>query len=238
MISTSRPLLACALAAAVALSGCGAAGTTGSGAGAGSTAATAESPQQFLARLEAATSEADSVSMKISGDLKRGSGRARLTDDPASSFHLNADDGSTDLIVVDGIVYARDGGDSAARWQTVPAEEATGLADGFTPSGTFHAMREGAKSVVAKGPEELQGTPTTKYELTLDTVAAGAASGVTPSPGTPDTVYSIWVGDDDLMRRVSVDLEGSTLVVDYSGWGEPVEVVAPPADQVDGATTG
>ena len=80
--TTASRLRACA---AVALSGCGATGTTGSGSGAGSSTATAESPQQFLARLEAATSEADSVSMKISGDLMRGSGKARLTDDPATA---------------------------------------------------------------------------------------------------------------------------------------------------------
>ena len=44
--------------------------------------------------------------------------------------------------------------------------------------------------------------------------------------------YSLFVGPDDLPRRISVDLGGAPTTMDYSKWGEPVNIVAPTADEL------
>lgn len=235
MKAPARLLLVPALAAALTLSACGTTATPGSSDSSASATATPSKPetaQELLTRLETAAGQAESVAMKMTGDTLRGSGEARLGSDPAASFVFDTGDSNTLLVLVDEVLYSKDGADSSARWTATPAEE-VGLVDSFTPKGMFSAMRAGAKSVTNKGPEDLQGTPTTKYELSVDTAAAEAGAGATPSPGSAEAIFTIWVDKDDLLRRISVPAEGSTVVVDYSGWGDPVEVVAPPADQVD-----
>ena len=49
----------------------------------------------------------------------------------------------------------------------------------------------------------------------------------------PDTiVYTMYVGPDDLLRRMEFDLGGVKTRVDFSQWGEPVDIEAPPADEI------
>ena len=250
--TTARLFAVPALAATLALAGCGgdaspsasspapsssSSSTSSPSASAGSAVAKATTPQAFVDALEAAAAKQDTVAMTISGDVLDGSGVARLGADPAGSYVVNVGDSNTLLVLLDGVVYAKDGSDSKARWSKGPAK-GVGMGEGFTPLPTLKAMRGGAKKVVSKGAADLQGTPTTKYELTVDAKAAAAVLGADASPGAADPVYTVWVDGKDLLRRVSVTAEGQTLVIDYGQWGEPVEVVAPPADQVDPAAKG
>jgi len=237
--TATRLLLAPALAAAIALAGCGQSsdapgGTPGSST---ATATTSLAPEAFLGRLQQAADDAGSVSMTMKGNVMQGNGAIRYGADRAATFTIDSEDSSTQVVLVDGVVYSKDTADSDARWQVMPPDQGAELVDGMSPEGTFLAMRSAATSVTSKGSEQVEGTPTTHYVLTLDPGSAGENAGVTPSPGTPDLVYDVWVGDDGLLRRISYSAGASTLVVDYLKWGEPVDVVAPPADQVDPTPT-
>jgi hypothetical protein len=54
-----------------------------------------------------------------------------------------------------------------------------------------------------------------------------------------ELTHSLWVGDDDLVRRMTSDLGGyGTTDTTIFGYGEPVEIEAPPADQVTDAVVG
>jgi len=239
MTTPTRLLVAPVLAAALALAGCGSGSDSPGGPTASSTAATTTSltPEAFLTGLQAAADDAGSVSMTMKGNVMQGNGAIRFGADRAATFTVDSEGGSTQLVLVDGVVYSKDTGDPSARWQVMPADQGAQLVDGLSPEGTFLAMRSAATSVTSKGAERIEGTPTTHYVLTLDPASAGANAGVTPSPGTPDLVYDFWVGDDDQLRRIAYSAGTSSLVVDYLGWGKPVDVVAPPADQVDPAPT-
>ncbi len=245
MILPARLVLVAALAATVALAGCVSVPSyrTGSGdrsAAAGTGSAAGQRAQAFLARLEAAAAEQGTVEVLFSGETVDGSGYMLLGGDPAGNYVLNTGDTNTELVVVDGVAYYKDGSVSSARWASMPAQVAA-ITQSFTPQGVFGAMRNGATSVEDLGPDDLYGTPTTLYELVVHHSGARSASGVQPAVATaddPDTVYSLWVGEGDLTRRVEVLTEGGDLILEYGRWGESMEVVAPPADEVDPASTG
>lgn len=98
--------------------------------------------------------------------------------------------------------------------------------------------------------EDLDGVATTHYTITVDVQKlADAQDDPTQKQamqqvieaGLKDFPVEVWVNEDDLPVRVVVDMptpdgKGGTtatkMQVDYSNWGEPVDIAAPPADQV------
>ncbi len=101
------------------------------------------------------------------------------------------------------------------------------------------------------GAETVDGVETTKYDATIDVAAAlGVVEGTIKEDvqalvdsGVTTAQMSIWVDGDDLLRKfvMTMDAGGQTVTTTatYSRFGEAVEIVAPPADQVaDPATFG
>lgn len=86
------------------------------------------------------------------------------------------------------------------------------------------------------GTEQVDGVWTGRFSFQLSMSALPA--GLTARPGMEGAHVAMdyWVGDDNLPRKVTTVIEvdgkkestGST----YSGWGKPVNIVAPPAAQV------
>jgi hypothetical protein len=94
---------------------------------------------------------------------------------------------------------------------------------------------------VGDSGEEIDGVETTAYVLTLDPskVLSEQQQAQTGGALPPTMEVTMYLGPDDLPRRVTTEVSGATVTIDYSAWGEPVEVTAPPADQVtDGAAFG
>jgi hypothetical protein len=105
-------------------------------------------------------------------------------------------------------------------------------------------------SVTTVGPETVDGTSATHYKATiqLDQLAGKLGGSVGQvaydeliSKGAPSSIpVDVWVGDDGLVRRVSIDdsltVSGQTaslkLQLDVSDYGSAVNVTAPPSDQV------
>lgn len=91
--------------------------------------------------------------------------------------------------------------------------------------------------------EEMDGVEATKYILTIDGKALGdmvqsqsATMGGTSADMPDEVVVDAWVGEDDLLRKVDMNLDmGSTpadVEMTFSDWGEPVDVEAPPASEI------
>ena len=111
-------------------------------------------------------------------------------------------------------------------------------------------LLQASGQVQTVGPELIDGVPTTHYRalVELDKVAGslGGALGQDlasrlSAPGMPTSIpVDVWIGADGLVRRASIDeslsVAGATTdlqaQVDLSGYGTPVSVTAPPADQV------
>jgi hypothetical protein len=161
--------------------------------------------------------------------------------------------GEIEIVLIDESAYLRlppeagvptpwlkidpDGGDPISAEMASLIEEMTSSAD----------LEQSLETVVAAGSIEqgdtdvIDGVDVTEYVLTVDVseMPADAFGGVAPEDLPIDELtYSLWVGDDDLVRRMTSDLGGyGAMDVKAFGWGEPVVIEAPPADQVTDAST-
>ena len=103
------------------------------------------------------------------------------------------------------------------------------------PSKTFDVFDQVTR-LQQRGTQEIDGVETTHYVVTVDTKAVLQAQGMGTqmTPGQmPKTIqYDVWVDADNLVRKLSMDLQGNTVDMTLSRWGEPVEISAPPPSQV------
>lgn len=212
---------------------------------------TALTKDDFAERITAAQLQAGMVhvsqTIETDGSTTTTDGAMTVTADIGSArvaMTSSGPTGSNEVRIVDGVMYMNlgelsqnmfmviDGSDSALMDPT----EIMRLLDPQTQIDTF------GRSILELTPgerEEIDGVSTTRYTLVLDTAILLSAS---PIPGIDPAVvgetvdYEIWVGDDDLPRRMSMSFAGTasstTAVTDYSRWGEPVDIQAPSADQI------
>jgi hypothetical protein len=108
-----------------------------------------------------------------------------------------------------------------------------------------------AGEITSTSKETLNGAQTTHYKITVNvkklvdnqkdaTIKKAMREAV--KSGFKDFPLDLWVNDNDLPVRMSIEMPTpdptsgkATKVkvqVDYSKWGEPVNIAAPPADQV------
>lgn len=145
--------------------------------------------------------------------------------------------GTAELRLVDGIMYMQipDLG-----WVSMDLGEAASTLgmdpNSFNPAGQIEAFNEALISLEASGePEEIDGVQAQPYTLLLDTQALQQADGLEgfEDADLPDQIEAqMWVGPDDLPRRVVTDLGTDSVTMTMSNWGTDVSVEAPPADEV------
>ncbi len=180
----------------------------------------------------------------------------------ASSMTFDAGDvGKMELRVVDGKGYVNFGGllgSGGPKWMAFDLTDLGSdkkLASGglFDPTSVLAQLKAVTGEVTVVGTETLDGVATTHYhaEVDLAKVLADHADELSPGgkadlseqlaqlgSGAPTVIpVDVWVGDDGLPRqyRMSMtadDIGTLTTTITFSGFGEPVTVVAPPADQV------
>lgn len=119
------------------------------------------------------------------------------------------------------------------------------------PRATLEQFQESGEITDTK-EETIDGQKTTHYTITVD-VEKMAANQADPTmkkaledtikAGLKDFPVAVWINEDDLPVRFALDMpmpdpSGSganttmKMQMDYSAWGEPVEIAAPAADQV------
>ncbi len=86
-----------------------------------------------------------------------------------------------------------------------------------------------------RGTEEIDGVQTTHYTVDVDTQKAlevMGLDGTVPQGQMPKTLTEdVWLDSDNRMRRIRMNMQGFTMDMTYSQWGEPVDISAPPASQ-------
>lgn len=148
------------------------------------------------------------------------------------------------LRVVDGTVYVgMPDLPSDKRWLALSPDRlggvggGQGVTDALDATHLLDALRD-VGDVREVGREDVDGTPTTHYAVTVDVAQAAGALGEKVDRLVGDTVPGdVWVGQDGLVRRMrfQADVAGGrdiTAQVDITDVGVAVDVVAPPADQV------
>ena len=102
----------------------------------------------------------------------------------------------------------------------------------WNPLLDLRAALEGAQDVAVGGPETIDGVEVTSYEFLLDVGELPRPSLVAPDQVTGTAQVTFSVDADDLPVRLRLQRETggteSVVVVDYSGWGERVQIEVPP----------
>lgn len=204
--------------------------------------------EEFLAMLQEPGEETLSrysltMEMDMEGQTMDADGSVDLSgDSPAVQMVMNiAGMGSMEMIMIDGATYiAMPGLTPEGTYMEAPPEllgETAPLED-IDVSEQWDTWEEGARQVLFLGEEDVDGTDMRRYEITVDVDMAEAAeaAGVTAEPGTEDTVqtmvYDVWLDDDNLMRQMEMEIEGSTMRMTMDNWGEEQDINAPDPDQI------
>lgn len=116
------------------------------------------------------------------------------------------------------------------------AEQWGKMMDQMDPAKQMELFKEAVTSFEQEGDSKtIDGVEAVRYAVKVDTskvadfqdLPAGATSQL------PDTLdYTLYVGPDDLLRRMEFDIAGVKAKMDFSEWGEPVDIKAPPADEI------
>ena len=210
--------------------------------------------ENFVERLTAAQLEAGSAHLEADGQIDM-RGDVRLAEDvEKTQARVTMGGGAMlmDLRIVDGVVYLKMGDLSAGKFIRVDLTDPKdpigrhfgSMAGQVDPTEQLKLFRDALVEFDDQGSGgEIDGVETTKLRLVLDTskvVVSEADGGPVLGAKVPKQLeYTLYVGPDDLLRRMTMDVAGTTSSIDWSQWGEPVEVEAPPADQVtDGSKLG
>jgi hypothetical protein len=190
------------------------------------------------------------------GDVKFGS------EDAAVSMDMTTGMGSISIVFLDKTLYMKLPQEVAPGkpWVRIDpnsnseiAKALGGMSDQLSKNADPRASLktfEKSGEITDTREEDLNGTPTTHYTITVD-VEKMAANQTDPTVkqgmeqaiagGMKDFPVDVWVDEENLPLRFTMDTPtpdgqgGMTSVkmqIDYSEWGEPVDITAPPADQV------
>jgi hypothetical protein len=151
-------------------------------------------------------------------------------------------DVSVDLRFVGGVFYVNLGEATENKFLLMdPADESNPLASQLSAivdqaNATQTITQDAITSVEESGPiETLDGVEATPYRVTVNAALIASAPAFTEEQRAAlpaELTYVFFVGPDNLIRKITFELDGVTLETSYSKWGEPVSVTAPTAEEI------
>ena len=242
----SAAALVAAVVVAGALSGGGSHGSAPTGTSAVFAAAAATQAAKTADISVSATTAAGSLSAQGAADLTNGNATFTVT--------LPASLGTTQVLSTGGTVYvqvpsALTSFTGGKPWVSVSAAAtSSGSPVGFDATWLMDWLKSIAGPVtVVSTDQTVHGDATTEYSATIDLskVAANAPSELQPSTSQTVPVH-IWVDSANRLRELTASFDATgtpaaslgtaDVTVELWGFGTPVQVNAPPADQVGDAT--
>lgn len=238
-------------------------GDAGSPTSAASTSAQATVPEvaegeevdiaEFVAMMkspgeEKLSSYTMTMNMKTGGEDLTMEGAVDVSgEDPALDLDMTVPGaGKMQMRMVDGRLFmAMPGITPEGKFMEIPPEQLGDTASALEQvdvTSQMDSWEQAARKVVYVGEEDVDGTTMRHYSVTVDSAAAMDAAGVTGDDAAAasaamgdDFVYEVWLDDDNLMRKLAFDMEGTVTEMFADNWGEPQDIQAPPAeDIVDG----
>jgi hypothetical protein len=141
------------------------------------------------------------------------------------------------FVVVKGTGYVSIPGMTPAgkylKFKSDETSELGELLDGGDPTKIFKSFDSSLASVKFVRVETIGGEKLDRYDVTVNTAKALAAQGKKVPAGVPKTLtYSMWMDKTHLVRRMSFDLGGVSMVMTMSDYNKPVSITAPPASKI------
>lgn len=162
---------------------------------------------------------------------------------------LSPTDEAVEMRLVDEVLYVRgaEEAEPGKPWGRLDLAGGSPMASAFGSAAVTmenadprRSLREvaGIGELSATGPAQVDGAQVTRYAIDVDLAAfaelRGASAEEVAELSSGTLTYAVFLDSDDLPRRISIELPTPTAnyAIDYTGWGEPVTVEAPPAAQV------
>ncbi|UPK75859.1 LppX_LprAFG lipoprotein [Nocardioidaceae bacterium SCSIO 66511] len=263
-----KTLVALSAAAALSLTACGNAEDAADGTSSGgddSSAAQASgalTEDTFASSVSDAQSKAKTahfeMSIEASGFDMSGSGDMAMdpeSDDPKDSKMSMSMEmpmvGDLEMRLVDGVMYLNMGSYTQGKFAEFNLDDESNPMGASLEQVDPNAMVEqlaGSLKDFEKTDEteQIDGVEATKYKLTMD---GSSMNTMMDSPGgmggttgdLPESVIAyVWIGDDDLLRKLTMDIDEGTvpmgMEMTFTKWGESVEIEAPSdGDVIDGS---
>ncbi len=212
--------------------------------------------QEFLAMLQSPGEETLSsytmtMAVNMGGQAMDMEGAVDLGgDDPALNMDMMMPGmGAISMVMVDGRVFMQmPGVTEEGMYMEVPPEQLgdlSGQLDEVDITSTWDAWEEGAQSVVFVGEEDVDGQDMRRYTVTVDTEAAMDAAGQTGEDAAQasammgdELTYDVWIDDENLMRKITFELDGAVTEMTADNWGEPQDIQPPSDDEIQDAPMG
>jgi hypothetical protein len=153
----------------------------------------------------------------------------------------SASGGQVRLILVDGVIYAALPNLPKGKYVMSdpddpddPLMKSLGaITEAAAVNSQFRVWKAALTDVSFVGSDRLDGADTAHYKLTMNFAKIAKAQGQQMVPGAPKSVsYHLWVDGDDRMRKMTFEMSGISLDMSWSDWGEPIQVMAPPASKI------
>ncbi|WP_329004274.1 hypothetical protein OHA18_12835 [Kribbella sp. NBC_00709] len=107
------------------------------------------------------------------------------------------------------------------------------LIDSGDPTTIFKSFGANLGGVKFVGAETVGGQALDRYDVTVDTAKALALQHKKLPAGAPKTLtYSLWMDKAHLVRRMSFDLLGVSMLMTMTDYNKAVQITAPPASKI------
>jgi hypothetical protein len=99
----------------------------------------------------------------------------------------------------------------------------------FDPVALLEDLRSAARRTDVLGPADVRGVAAQHFQVTVEREKAQLFA---RAEGPATLPVDVWIDADRLIRRLRVEDAGETTTIEFFRFGAPVEIEAPPADQV------
>ncbi|KRF11393.1 hypothetical protein ASG90_16695 [Nocardioides sp. Soil797] len=114
-----------------------------------------------------------------------------------------------------------------------PLAQSMGGLSSFDPKSTVEMFGQGLEKVTMVGEDSVNGVHTKHYVVTTNTEEFAKSLGDDADLVPEDLTYDVWLDDEGRMAKMEADLDAQgKMTLTMSDWGEPVNIVAPPANKI------
>ena len=142
-------------------------------------------------------------------------------------LQLSCNDAFGETIVIGTAVYVRSEAirvHTGKPWASTKLEESDSVFE-LSPHKLLEMLRAASLETERVGEEDVRGTSTVRYRLTVDCV-----QGELDCEGTAPV--EVWIDGDGLVRRIWADQELGAGTIEFFDFGVEVDIEPPPADEV------
>ena len=210
--------------------------------------------EDMKAGLENSTTAQMAMTMDIGGTAINADGDVDYTSTPPgmaiTMTNQMMGDQAIEMRLVDGVLYMNMGSMSNNKFVAYDLNDTknlppavSGMADQMDPLAAFEDFGPALKSVTFVGEEDVDGEELAHYDLVVDTTKMESMQDLPAGSGMPEEIgYDLYFDDEFRIRQMNMAMDAAQSVnveVKLSEWDGPVEIEAPPADDVvDPSTMG